>query len=506
MRIRRTLIALSALVGMSGTGMAQDPAFPFDPSVSQPVGQLPPLPPNIVLILADDLGYGELGCYGQTKIKTPHLDRLAAEGMRFTRGYTGAPVCAPARCVLLTGQHLPTAQIRGNRDNAQYKQGQEGQWPLSEGTVTLPGLLQDAGYTTGGFGKWGLGNAANSGNPQAMGFDTFYGYYCQRVAHSYFPPYLNHNDRREVINRPGVPGHARVPDGEDTTDFARFQGRIYAPDRILEEALQFLREHSEERFFLYLPFVEPHVAMQPPQEWVERYPKEWDALPYLGRRGYTPHPRPRAGYAAMISDLDEHVGTILAELDALGLREDTLVLFTSDNGPTHDVGGVDTQFFDSTAGLRGRKGSLWEGGLRVPWIVRWPGRIPEGSRCASPVAFQDLLPTLVSLAGGIPPKDLSGENVTRLFSKPDTPRRRPLLWEFHGYGGQQAVLFPKGIKVIRQKIHKGPGPWQVYDLNEDPGETRDLAEEQPTWVYRAEELLRTERTVSDVFPFPTLDE
>lgn len=500
------------LGGMGAGAWAQEsapsqPRFPFDPSVASSESLLPPLPPNIVFILADDLGYGELGSYGQTKIRTPHLDRLAAEGMRFTRGYTGAPVCAPARCVLLTGQSSPRAQIRGNRDNARYGEGEEGQWPLRAGTPTIASLLRAAGYATGGFGKWGLGNATNSGNPNALGFDTFYGYYCQRVAHSYFPPYLNHNQRREALNTPPVPGHFRVPDEETSVDFARFQGRVYAPDRILTEALQFLREHRDQRFFLYLPFVEPHVAMQPPPEWVEAYPEEWDELPYLGRRGYTPHPRPRAGYAAMISDLDEHVGTVLAELEALGLAQDTLVVFTSDNGPTHDVGGVDTAFFDSTGGLRGRKGSLWEGGLRVPWIVRWPGRIPRGSLCHRPAAFEDWLPTLVSLAGAEVPADLPGESLFDcLVLGKQGPRAKPLLWEFHGYGGQQAVLFPEGFKAIRQRLRKGPEAWQLYHLKEDPSETRDLAAQHPEWIARAEALFAEHRTVNPDFPLPLLDE
>ena len=461
-------------------------------------------PPNIVLILADDLGYGELGSYGQTKIKTPHLDRLAEQGMRFTRHYSGAPVCAPARCVLLTGKQLHRAQIRGNKKFPKF----EGQWPLEKGTQTLATALQNAGYQTGGFGKWGLGNATNSGNPNSLGFDTFYGYYCQRVAHSYYPPYLNHNDRRETLNVPPVPGHYKVPEDQRANfdGFARFEGRVYAPDRILAEALQFVRENSARPFFLYLPFVEPHVAMQPPGEWVDAYPTEWDEKPYLGTSGYTPHPRPRAGYAAMISDLDEHVGFVMAELEALGLAENTLVLFTSDNGPTHDVGGADTKFFHSTGGLHGRKGSVFEGGLRVPLIARWPGRIPAKTVCQRPSGFHDLLPTLCEVAGAKKPKGTHGESlVPCLLNGASGPRKTPMVWEFHGYRGQQAVLFPNDIKVVRRNVRKEPGPWQVFDLAQDPQESTDLSKSHPEWIQKAKKILAEERTPNANFPMKTLD-
>ncbi len=472
--------------------------------LATPVANEAEAPPNIVLILADDLGYGELGSYGQTKIKTPNLDRLAEQGMRFTRHYSGAPVCAPARCVLLTGKQLHRAQIRGNKDYP----GVEGQWPLTEGTKTMGTALQAAGYITGGFGKWGLGNAENSGNPNQLGFDTFYGYYCQRVAHSYFPPYLNHNDKREALNVPKVPGHFKVPEGKRATyqDFARFQGRIYAPDRILEEALQFVRENSARPFFLYLPFVEPHVAMQPPTEWVSQYPEEWDDKPYLGTKGYTPHARPRAGYAAMISDLDEHVGKVMDELEALGLANNTLVMFTSDNGPTHDVGGVDTEFFDSTGGLHGRKGSVFEGGLRVPLIARWPGQIPADSVCDRPSGFHDLLPTLCEVAGADVPAGLHGESLAPCLTKAASgPRKSPMVWEFHGYGGQQAVIFPGDMKVMRRGVRKGKGAWQVFDLAKDSGETTDLAADYAELIEQAAALLKNERTVNPTFPMKTLD-
>ncbi|NNM30612.1 MAG: sulfatase-like hydrolase/transferase, partial [Akkermansiaceae bacterium] len=335
--------------------------------------------PNIVFILADDLGYGELGSYGQGKIRTPHLDQLAREGMRLTRHYTGAPVCAPARCVLMTGRHLGHAEIRNNGDSG--KGGPfPGQRPITAGAVTIAEVLQAAGYATGGFGKWGLGPTDGSGSPIRQGFDRFYGYNCQRNAHSFFPPFLDDDEGIETINANPVPGHLRKPEGEIKA--GDYRAETYAPDRILEEAVEFLDAHKDGPFFLYCPFVEPHLAMHPPQEWLDRYPEEWDREKgvYRGQNGYLPHPRPRAGYASMISDLDEHVGTILKRLDHHGLRDKTLVIFTSDNGTTHGsrdpkfgVGGVDAAFFNSTAGLRGFKGSVHEGGIRVPAIVRRPG-------------------------------------------------------------------------------------------------------------------------------------
>ena len=323
--------------------------------------------PNIVFILADDLGYNEVGAYGQKKIRTPHLDRLAAEGLRFTRHYSGAPVCAPARAVLLTGRHLGHCEIRDNKE-AEGGKKFGGQHPLSPQAVTFASVLKTHGYRTGAFGKWGLGNNDTTGAPAAQGFDSFFGYLCQRNAHSFYPPYLDSHEGRVPLNDPQIPGHLRSPEGEIRAEDYRSQ--TYAPDAIREKALEFLRENKGQPFLLYLPFIEPHVAMHPPQEWIDRYPEEWDSgrEPYRGENGYLPHPRPRAAYAAMISHLDEHVGAVLKALDDLGLADNTLVIFTSDNGTTHParnpafhVGGVDAAFFDSTGGLRGWKGSVYEG-------------------------------------------------------------------------------------------------------------------------------------------------
>ena len=467
--------------------------------------------PNIVFILADDLGYGELGCYGQKKIRTPNIDRLASQGIKFTHHYTGAPVCAPARCVLLTGLHLGHAEIRNNGDS---KNGRKfpGQWPITSGTITIAEALKEGGYVSGGFGKWGLGPTDTSGSPIKQGFDRFYGYNCQRNAHSFFPPFLDDDEGEEKINKNPIPGHLQKPKEQLKAD--DYRDETYAPDRILEEALEFLDKNKDQPFFLYLPFVEPHVAMHPPQEWIDQYPKEWDKEKgaYRGQNGYLPHPRPRAGYAAMISDLDEHVGTILQRLKKHGLDNNTIVVFTSDNGTTHPsrdpkfhVGGVDAPFFNSTAGLRGWKGSVNEGGIRVPAIVRWPGKIKAGSTTSAPSYFPDWFPTLCKAAGVKIPKKLDGTDLTPALIKKPFERNKPMIWEFHGYGGQLAVIdFP--WKVVRQKAKsKKPGKWQLYNIRKDPAEGNDLAQQHPEIVNRLEGAFKNDRTPNARAKLPLYD-
>lgn len=468
--------------------------------------------PNIVFILADDLGYGELGCYGQQKIKTPNIDRLASEGILFTHHYTGAPVCAPARCVLLTGRHLGHAEIRNNGDS---KNGRKfpGQWPITAGAVTIAEVLQKAGYRTGGFGKWGLGPSDTSGSPIKQGFHRFYGYNCQRNAHSYYPPFLDDDEGIDTINPKPIPGHIRKGQGPVKAD--DYRDKVYAPDRILEEALKFLDDNKGKPFFLYLPFVEPHVAMQPPQEWLDRYPKDWDQEKgaYRGQNGYLPHPRPRAGYAAMISDLDEHVGAILDRLEKHGLTKNTLVVFTSDNGTTHPgrdakfhIGGADAKFFNSTAGLRGWKGSVNEGGIRIPAIVRWPGKIKAGTSTDAPSYFPDWFPTICAAANTAAPNTLDGNNLLPNLTGSSFKRSKPMIWEFHGYGGQLAVIdFP--WKAVRQKAKaKKPGPWQLYHLNKDPGENQDLAKTHPDIVLRLEAAFKNDRSPNPRAKLPLYDQ
>lgn len=465
---------------------------------------------NVVFILADDLGYGELGCYGQEKIRTPHLDELAREGVRLTQHYAGAPTCAASRCVLLTGQNLAHAEIRGNRDSGNGRPF-PGQWPLSASTVTFPAVLREAGYATGGFGKWGLGPTDSSGSPLRQGFEHFFGYNCQRNAHSYYPPFLDDDAGTRELNASPIPGHRKQPQGEVVD--AEYRGLQYAPDVIMTEALRFIERQSTERpFFLYLPFVEPHVAMHPPQAWLEKYPVEWDAESgaYRGENGYLPHSRPRAAYAAMITHLDEHVGQIVAALKQRGLYDRTLIVFTSDNGPTHEgndprfsIGGAGCRFFNSTGGLRGAKGSCLEGGLRVPCLVRWPGVTNPGtaSNCLS--YFPDWFPTLCTAAGVQlrPELALDGVDLSVALAGGGEPRRSsPLFWDFVEYGGTVAAREGKW-KAIRRDVNKPqPLAWELYDIEADRAEAHDLAATHPEIVQRLEAALLKTRTVEPDFP------
>ncbi len=440
--------------------------------------------PNLVLIVADDLGVGELGCYGQQKIETPRLDAMAREGLRFTRFYAAAPVCAPTRCSLLTGLHGGHAYVRDNRELAS-----EGQLPLPAGTVTLPKLLQGAGYETAMIGKWGLGGPGTSGEPRAHGFEHWFGYYCQRQAQTFYPDHLWRDGKRVPL-----PGNNR----EGIT------GSQYSHDLFLTEAEGFLRRPHERPFFLYLPFTLPHLALQPAAEDLARYAGRFEEHPYHGERGYLPHPTPRAAYAAMISRLDRDVGRVLDLLRELDLEQDTLVVFMSDNGPTPDGGGADTRFFDSTGGLRGRKGMLYEGGIRVPLIARWPGHVPAGGTSAWLGAHYDLLPTLLEVAGVPAPEDLDGLSFAAELRGERAREHEFLFFEFHGYGGQQAVNLGRW-KGLRTNLLAELTPLELYDLEADEGEARDVAAEHPEIVARMLDILAREHRPSREFPFALLD-
>ncbi len=440
--------------------------------------------PNIVYILADDLGYAELGCYGQKKIKTPNIDKLATEGMKFTQHYSGNPVCAPSRCALMTGLHTGHTQVRGNKQMG----GKEGwvlgstiggQWPLEAGTVTIAGILKDAGYTTGAFGKWGLGLVGTTGDPNKQGFDHFYGYICQRQAHTFYPNHLWHDGKVEWIEA--------NKDGKE---------QVYSHDLIANEALKFIRTNKDHPFFLYVPFTIPHMALQVPEDSLVEYRGKWPDPPYKGDKGYFPHPNPRACYAAMVTRMDKDVGRIMSLLKDLSLNDNTLVIFTSDNGPTFN-GGSDSAFFESAKPLRGLKGSVYEGGIRVPYIARWPGRIKAGSTSNHISAFWDFLPTCCELIGREPQRDIDGISMlSTLFGRDQEQRKHEYLyWELRG---QQAILMGKW-KALRLK----PGrKIELYDLDSDIEESKDLAEEHPEVVSKMAELFRTGRTESEVFPLP----
>jgi arylsulfatase A-like enzyme len=458
--------------------------------------------PNIIFILADDLGYTELGSYGQKIIKTPHLDKLAGQGMRLTRHYSGSPVCAPSRCVLMTGKHPGHATIR---NNGEVKP--EGQRPLLPDEPTIASMLKERGYATGAFGKWGLGFPGSVGDPLNKGFDRFFGYNCQRHAHSFYPNYLWDDDKRITLdNDPPVPGHARLKPDEDPKDpknYEKYKGKDYSADRIIEQVLAFIKTNKDKPFYCYYPTLIPHLALHVPDEDLEPYlALNWDDPPDAAR--YTPHFTPRAAYAAMISRLDKYVGRIMKLLDDEGLADNTIVVFSSDNGATFL--GPMAKFFNSVGELRGLKGQSYEGGLRVPTIVRYPGRVAAGSTSDVLSGFEDWTTTLVEWVDGKPLPEPVGDGrsiVPALTGK--TLEKRPFLYrEFAGYGGHQAVWMGK-YKGIRVGLQKKLAPIELYDLEADPSESKNLAAEKPELVAKVEQIMKAEHVANPTFPLIAID-
>lgn len=456
----------------------------------------PEPPPNVVFILADDLGWGDLGCYGQTKIRTPNIDRLAREGMRFTRAYAGAPVCAPSRCVLLSGRHTGHAFIRDNR----AVNGAEGQLAVPEGTAALPLLMRARGFRTAAIGKWGLGGPETTGQPNLQGVDHFFGHLCQSVAHSHYTTHVWRNREKVVLSGNTVKGREKVaePLAEEEV-YRRFNAGVYAPELMAKEALQFVRENKDRPFFLYYCSPIPHAALQVPPDRLDAYPRDWDPKPYAGDKGYLPHPRPRAAYAAMVSELDAQVGAILNLLDELKLAENTVVFFASDNGPAFDYGGHDTDFFRSAGDLRGRKGSVYEGGIRTPLLARWPGWIAAGSTSDHLAAFWDVLPTIAELLGAEAPAGVDGVSLapTLLGKAAEQKPRELLYWE---HNQRQQAIRMGSWKAVRPK----PGaPLELYDLERDPNEQKDEAAAHPDLVRKMEERMAASRVESADFPLRT---
>jgi arylsulfatase A-like enzyme len=428
------------------------------------------VPPNIIYILADDLGYGDLGCYGQKKFATPNLDQLAAGGIRFTRHYAGCTVCAPSRSVLMTGLHTGHTPIRGNQEVLP-----EGQAPLPANALTMAEMLKSAAYVTGAFGKWGLGFPGSEGDPVKQGFDSFFGYNCQRYAHRYYPEYLWENDKKVFL------------EGNDWT-----RTSTYAPDVIQEKTLDFIRQHKDSTFFAYVPIVIPHAELiVPNDEILEKYIGQFPEKAYKGRPGadygpemkismYCSQENPLATFAAMVHRIDGYVGEIIATLEELGIAENTVVMFTSDNGP-HREGGADPKFFNSSGGLRGVKRDLYEGGVRVPLIVSWPGHIQGGGTSDHISAFWDVFPTVADLAGFEAPQT-DGISFVPVLTGEEQREHDYLYWEFHEHGGKQALL-KDGWKVVRLNVGKDPyGPLELYKLESDPQEANDVSAEHPDLV------------------------
>jgi arylsulfatase A-like enzyme len=427
--------------------------------------------PNVILILADDLGYGDLGCYGQAHIRTPNLDRLAAEGLRFTSFYAGGAVCVPSRAVLLTGKHTGHAALRENVTQ-----------PLPSEELTLAEHLGAAGYHTAVVGKWALGNSARRGSPRAQGFDTYFGFIDQIQAHRHYPPLLLRDDQPVSFEEnPSVRTH-------------------YSHDLFTEEALRLLAESrpapgGERRpFFLYLPYCLPHADLDVPEDSAAPYRAlGWSETPYLERGGerlYSDQPMPRAAYAGMVSRLDRDVGRILDRLRELGLERDTLVLFSSDNGPSPEGGG-DPDFFDSNGPFRGFKGTLNEGALRVPLLAWWPGRVAPGTSALVCAAW-DLFPTLSTLAGAPVPAGLDGLSLvpTLLGRASEQRAHESLYWEHSAPGPFHSQALRAGdLKALRLAVHSRKPRLELYDLAADPGETRDLAAERPEDAARLEALM-----------------
>lgn len=416
-------------------------------------------PPNIIFILADDLGYGDLGCYGQQRIRTPRLDQMAAEGMRFTNFYAGSTVCAPSRCVLMTGLHTGHCYIRGNA-----------KMNLRPDDVTVPEVLASAGYASGLVGKWGLGHEGSSGVPTRQGFESFFGYLDQTHAHNYYPTFLMRNDER-------VPLRNVVPDERETGAGVATTKLDYSHDLLAERALAFVDEHRDERFFLYLALTIPHANNEAKSEGME--------VPDYGVYADLDWPEPQKGHAAMITRMDRDIGRLLDRLKQHGLDERTLVMFSSDNGP-HAEGGNDPEFNNSNGPLRGKKRDMTDGGIRVPLIARWPGHVQAGAVSDHVGYFGDLMATCAELAGAEPPSGIDSLSFAPELLGNKQPRHDYLYWEFYEQGSAQAVRQGRW-KAIRAPMFSGP--IALYNVAEDLGEEHNVAAEHPELVERMRQIM-----------------
>ncbi len=445
--------------------------------------------PNIVLIIADDLGYGDVGFNGQRLIKTPNLDKLAASGMIFSQFYAGTSVCAPSRSALLSGKHTGHTYIRGNKGV-----DPEGQEPIADSVITIAEILKQAGYTTAAYGKWGLGPVGSVGDPNKQGFDYFYGYNCQSLAHRYYPNHLWDNDLKIILE----------PNQNLT------QNKIYAPDLIHQKSLDFIaNQQADKPFFLFLPYILPHAELIAPDDSLLQYYKgKFEEKPYKGQDygtqatggGYASQAYPRATFAAMVARLDKYVGEVMQQLKAKGLDKNTLVIFSSDNGP-HTEGGADPAFFHSSGIYKGVKRDLYEGGIREPFIAYWPKFIRSGSKSQYIGAFWDLLPTFAELAGTKAPLGIDGLSIAGVLTGKAKPQTHEYLyWEFHEQGGKQAIRQGKWKAVRLNVIQHPTAPIELYDLEKDPSETTNLASAFPEKAQELSLLMLKAHLPSALFP------
>ncbi len=444
-------------------------------------------PPNIIYIIADDLGYGDLGCYGQKLIPTPNIDRLAQDGMLFTRHYAGSCVCAPSRSSLMTGQHTGKTFIRGNKSMPP-----EGQYPLEAKAVTIPEILKKAGYSTGAFGKWGLGPVDSEGDPNTQGFDEFFGYNCQGLAHNYYPGHLWHNNRKIILE-----------ENRDTLD------GTFAPSLIHEKVLEFIERNKNKPFFCFIPTIIPHAELIAPEKYMQMFrgkflpEKAYEGCdPGCNRYktgGYRSQAEGHAAFAAMIYMLDEQVGQIVNKLEELGISDNTIVIFTSDNGP-HLEGGADPDYFNSNGSLRGYKRDLFEGGIRVPLIVKWPSKVKAGSKTSHISAFWDILPTFAEIAGQASPQDINGVSfLPVLLNKKKQKQHDYLYWEFYEMGGRRAIL-QGNWKAVQYDVKKDQdGPVMLFNISDDPKEESDISNKHPEKVNELKGLMLQAHSPSEIW-------
>ena len=461
------------------------------------------LQPNIIFILADDLGYGDVGVYGQQNFETPNLDRLAHGGMKFLQHYSGSTVCAPSRSALMTGQHTGHTFIRGNSERG-FTLDKEGQYPLAPEEITIAEVLKKGGYATGAYGKWGLGYPGSEGDPTKQGFDEFFGYNCQRVAHNYYPTHLWDN-----LTKTPLKGN----DGKTKT--------VYAPLIIHEKALSFIEKNKGRPFFMYYPSVIPHAELAAPEKYMEKYrgkfmpEKEYikkgnsspnskvnpESINIYNVGGYNSQKESHAAFAAMVSLLDEQVGQIIDKVDDLGIAENTLIIFSSDNGP-HLEGGADPDYFGSNGPLRGYKRDLYEGGIRVPTLAYWPSQITPNSKSDHISAFWDFFPTAIEIAG----LDYNSSKIDGISFLPelkgkDQKKHPYLYWEFLEKGGRQAVRMNQW-KAVRMNMSKNPdSPIELYNVHQDIGEQENLAVQYPEVLKEVSRIMNKEHISSRIFQF-----